>query len=115
VTLPDCLFCKIVRREIPAKEVRRDERIVAFHDVNPQAPVHVLVVPTDHADHLSDFAGKAADEVAAHLLRTASEIGSQLGPEGYRVVMNQGQDGGQTVHHLHAHVLAGRPMTWPPG
>jgi histidine triad (HIT) family protein len=115
VTVTDCLFCKIVRREIPAKEVRRDEHIVAFHDVNPQAPVHVLVVPTDHADHLSDFTGKAADEVAAHLLRTASEIGSQLGPGGYRVVMNQGHDGGQTVHHLHAHVLAGRPMTWPPG
>ena len=113
--MPECLFCEIAAGRLPAAQVLATDRVVAFRDIDPQAPVHVLVVPTDHADHLSDFTGKAADEVAAHLLRTASEIGSQLGPGGYRVVMNQGHDGGQTVHHLHAHVLAGRPMTWPPG
>jgi histidine triad (HIT) family protein len=111
----DCLFCKIVRKEIPAKEVLRDEHVVAFHDLNPQAPVHVLVVPTVHAQHLTEFAAQGNAAAAARLLAAASEIGTRLGRDGYRVVMNEGHDGGQTVSHLHAHVLAGRPMTWPPG
>jgi histidine triad (HIT) family protein len=111
----NCLFCKIVRKEIPAKEVLRDDQVVAFHDLNPQAPVHVLVIPTVHAQHLSDFAAQGNAAAAARLLAAAAEIGTRLGPGGYRVVMNEGRDGGQTVGHLHAHVLAGRPMTWPPG
>lgn len=111
----NCIFCKIARGEIPAKEVHRDEHVVAFHDLNPQAPVHVLVIPTEHAQHLSDFAASAADETAGRLLRTAAQIGRDLGADGFRVVMNEGPDGGQTVSHLHAHVLAGRRMTWPPG
>lgn len=111
----DCLFCKIVRKEIPAREVLRDEHVVAFHDLNPQAPTHILVIPTRHADHLSDFADSAAADVAGRLLRAAAQLGRQFGPRGYRVVMNEGHDGGQTVQHLHAHVLAGRQMTWPPG
>jgi histidine triad (HIT) family protein len=110
-----CIFCKIVRREIPAQEVLRDEHVVAFHDLNPQAPTHVLVIPTEHAPHLSAFAGAAAAERAARLLGAAAELGRRFGPGGYRVVINEGEDGGQTVHHLHAHVLAGRPMAWPPG
>ena len=110
-----CLFCKIVRKEIAADEVMRDEHIVAFRDLNPQAPTHILVVPTEHAAHLSDFAGSANGDRAMRLLSAASEIGRRFGPNGYRVVMNEGDDGGQTVHHLHAHVLAGRRMTWPPG
>lgn len=110
-----CLFCKIVRREIPADEVLRDDHVVAFRDLNPQAPTHVLVVPTTHAAHLSDFAAGANADQAARLLSAASEIGRQLGRDGYRVVINEGPDGGQTVHHLHAHVLAGRRLTWPPG
>lgn len=110
-----CIFCKIVRGEIPAREVLRDEHVVAFHDLNPQAPVHVLVIPTEHADHLTAFAGSAANQVAARVLTAAAEIGERLGPNGYRVVINNGADGGQTVGHLHAHVLAGRPLTWPPG
>ncbi|HTW83387.1 MAG TPA: histidine triad nucleotide-binding protein [Candidatus Sulfotelmatobacter sp.] len=114
-TAENCLFCKIVRKEIPAREEYRDEHVVAFHDVNPQAPVHVLVVPTDHAEHLSAFTGAAADGTAARLLYTASEIGRRLGPGGYRVVINEGPDAGQSVFHLHAHVLAGRPLGWPPG
>ncbi|MEO7040418.1 MAG: histidine triad nucleotide-binding protein [Candidatus Elarobacter sp.] len=111
----NCLFCKIARKEIPADEVLRDEHVVAFRDRNPQAPTHVLVIPTEHAAHLSDFTANASAEVAARLLTAAAEIGTRLGRDGYRVVMNQGDDGGQTVHHLHLHVLAGRHMTWPPG
>jgi histidine triad (HIT) family protein len=110
-----CLFCKIVRREIPADEVLRDEHVVAFRDLNPQAPTHVLVVPTEHAAHLSDFVGAADAERVARLLSAASEVGRRFGNDGYRVVINEGPDGGQTVYHLHAHVLAGRHMTWPPG
>ena len=110
-----CIFCKIVRKEIPAQEVLRDEHVVAFADLNPQAPTHVLVVPTEHAAHLSDFMHSATPERAARLLSAAAEIGRRFGRDGYRVVMNEGPDGGQTVHHLHAHVLAGRHRTWPPG
>lgn len=110
-----CIFCKIVRGEIPAKEVLRDEHVVAFHDLNPQAPTHVLVIPTAHAPHLSAFAAAAGGAQAARLLTAAAELGQRFGPSGYRVVINEGDDGGQTVHHLHAHVLAGRRMAWPPG
>jgi histidine triad (HIT) family protein len=112
---PTCLFCKIVRKEIPANEVLRDEHVVAFHDLNPQAPTHVLVVPTEHAAHLSDFVANADGDRAVRLLAAASEIGRRFGSSGYRVVMNEGPDAGQSVYHLHAHVLAGRHMTWPPG
>jgi histidine triad (HIT) family protein len=114
-TDPNCIFCKIVRKEIPADEVVRDEHIVAFRDLNPQAPVHVLVIPTEHAQHLSDFTESAGSELATALLKTAAELGRRFGRDGYRVVINEGPDGGQTVHHLHLHVLAGRHMTWPPG
>ena len=114
-TDPNCIFCKIVRQEIPADEVARDEHVVAFRDLNPQAPTHILIVPVEHAQHLSDFAHTANDERAARLLHTASELGRRFGRDGYRVVINEGPDGGQTVHHLHLHVLAGRRMTWPPG
>ena len=111
----DCLFCKIVRKDITAKEVLRDEHVVAFHDLNPQAPTHVLVIPTVHAEHLSEFARLGNLAAAARLLSAAAEIGTRFGPGGYRVVMNEGRDAGQSVFHLHAHVLAGRPLTWPPG
>jgi histidine triad (HIT) family protein len=111
----DCLFCKIVRGEIAAKEVLRDEHVVAFHDLNPQAPVHVLVIPAQHAAALSDFAQSGNAAAAERLLSAAAEIGTRLGPGGYRVVINEGPDAGQSVFHLHAHVLAGRPLHWPPG
>ena len=109
-----CIFCKIVRKEIPADEVLRDEHVVAFRDLNPQAPTHVLVIPTGHAAHLSEFVAQGG-EGAARLLAAVAELGRRFGPGGYRVVMNEGADAGQTVHHLHAHVLAGRHLTWPPG
>jgi histidine triad (HIT) family protein len=111
----DCIFCKIVRKEIPAKEVLRNEHVVAFHDLTPQAPVHVLVIPTQHAEHLSEFAARGNAAAADALLAAAAEIGKSLGPGGYRVVINEGPDAGQSVFHLHAHVLAGRPLAWPPG
>ena len=111
----DCLFCKIVRKEINAKEVLRDEHVVAFHDLNPQAPAHVLVVPTVHADYLFDFVKQGNSAAAGRLLAAAAEIGTRFGPGGYRVVMNEGPDAGQSVYHLHAHVLAGRHLSWPPG
>jgi histidine triad (HIT) family protein len=113
----DCIFCKIVRREIPAREVLRDDDVVAFHDLRPQAPTHILVVPTRHANHLSEFIRNAPDAVKARLFAVAAEIGGrfQRDGQGYRVVINEGPDGGQTVDHLHLHILAGRHMTWPPG
>lgn len=114
-TDPACLFCKIVAREIQADEVLRDEHVVAFRDLNPQAPVHVLVVPVEHAAHLSEFVGSAGGEQAARMLSAASDIGRRFGENGYRVVINEGPDAGQSVHHLHAHVLAGRRLGWPPG
>jgi histidine triad (HIT) family protein len=111
----DCIFCKIVRKEIAADEVLRDEHVVAFRDLNPQAPVHVLVIPTEHAEHLSAFAATGNGVAAARVLTAAAEIGTRFGPGGYRVVINEGPDAGQSVFHLHAHVLAGRAMGWPPG
>jgi histidine triad (HIT) family protein len=111
----NCIFCKIVRKEIPAQEVLRNDRVVAFHDLTPQAPVHVLVIPTQHAEHLSDFAAQGNAGTADALLAAAAEIGKRFGPGGYRVVINEGPDAGQSVFHLHAHVLAGRHLTWPPG
>jgi histidine triad (HIT) family protein len=110
----DCIFCKIVRGEIPAREVARDEGAIVIHDLNPQAPTHLLVIPTVHAAHLSEYL-KIAPGGAAALLAAASKAGLAAGGEGYRVVINEGRDGGQTVDHLHLHVFAGRRMTWPPG
>lgn len=111
----DCLFCKIVRKQIPAQEVLRDDHVVAFHDLNPQAPTHVLVIPTRHAASLSAFAALGDAAAAERLLGAAGEIGTRFGPDGYRVVINEGPDAGQSVFHLHAHVLAGRALGWPPG
>jgi histidine triad (HIT) family protein len=114
-TDPGCLFCKIVRREIAADEVLRDDHVVAFRDLNPVAPTHVLIVPTTHVAHLSAFAAEGNAVAAARLLAAAAELGTRFGAHGYRVVTNEGSDAGQSVHHLHFHVLAGRRMTWPPG
>jgi histidine triad (HIT) family protein len=114
--LNDCIFCKIVRKEIPADEVFRDEYVVAFHDLNPQAPHHVLVIPTRHATHLSDFVGQGQQHVAERMLALAADLGQRLGEnKGYRIVTNEGASAGQTVFHLHFHVLAGRRFGWPPG
>ncbi len=111
----NCIFCKIVRKEIAADEVLRDEHVVAFRDLNPQAPTHVLVIPTEHAEHLTAFVAGGNTATAARMLTAAAEIGARFGPDGYRVVINEGPDAGQSVFHLHAHVLAGRQLGWPPG
>ena len=112
---PSCVFCKIVRRDIPADEVLRDEHVVAFRDLDPVAPTHVLIVPTTHVSHLGDFAALDHAEASARLLGAAAEVGARFGPRGYRVVTNVGPDAGQEVNHLHLHVLAGRKLSWPPG
>jgi histidine triad (HIT) family protein len=112
---PNCVFCKIATRTIAADEVARDDRAVAFRDLNPQAPHHVLVIPTAHATHLSEFTAEQPAADLAHLFALAAKIGARLGRDGYRLVVNEGASAGQSVFHLHVHVLAGRAMQWPPG
>ena len=112
----DCLFCKIVRREIPADVVFEDDTCVAFNDISPQAPTHILIVPREHIDSL-DKAKEEQKSTIGHLLLTAAEIARSKGfsEEGYRVVINTNSHGGQTVFHLHVHLLGGRPFIFPPG
>ena len=110
-----CIFCKIAAGEIPSAAVFQDERTYAFADINPKAPVHILIVPREHIGSLSEAAAHHRD-LLGHLLWTAAEIARAQGlGKGYRVVINSGDDGGQTVEHLHLHLLGGRPLTWPPG
>jgi histidine triad (HIT) family protein len=111
----DCLFCKIIAGEIPAAAVYQDESVYAFADIHPQAPTHVLIVPRKHIGSLSEI-DKDDQAVLGHLLQTAAEIAKTSGlGKGFRTVVNSGSDGGQTVDHLHLHLLGGRPMHWPPG
>ncbi len=112
--MPDCLFCKIGSGKIPSKVVLQDDEMFAFDDVNPQAPVHVLVIPKRHIGGFNDAEDRA---LLGRLLETAALVAKKKGiaESGYRVVANTGREGGQTVFHLHVHVLGGRPMTWPPG
>jgi len=112
----DCLFCRIVAGEIPAERVHEDERTLAFRDVSPEAPLHVLVIPKEHVSSLAQT-DDSHGELLGELLRAVHAIASAHGvaDAGFRTVINTGDDGGQTVHHLHVHLLAGRPMTWPPG
>lgn len=113
--MDDCIFCKIVRGEIPAREVYRDDDVVAIEDVNPQAPAHLLVLPIEHHRNVAELAVNDA-ALAARLFEAAARIGRERGGEqGFRLVVNTGAHGGQTVDHVHVHVLAGRSMSWPPG
>jgi histidine triad (HIT) family protein len=112
----NCIFCKIVGGEIPANIVHSDEQAVAFRDINPQAPVHVLVIPRTHLESLDDAAQR--DEAPlGHLLRVAARVANQegLSESGYRTVINTGAGAGQSVFHLHVHVIGGRALSWPPG
>jgi len=113
----DCIFCKIVNKEIPAGVVYEDDLIVCFHDLNPQAPVHVLIIPKEHIASLDDVDGQAGhSELLGCLMLKVPEIARLLGLEnGYRLVCNCGEDGQQTVKHLHFHLLGSRKMGWPPG
>ncbi|MCA9048491.1 MAG: histidine triad nucleotide-binding protein [Planctomycetaceae bacterium] len=109
------IFSKIINREIPADIVFEDEKCLAFRDVNPQAPVHVLLIPKREITSLDSFSD-ADTELAGHLMLTVPKIAAQLGlTNGYRTVINTGSDGGQTVFHIHIHILGGRSLTWPPG
>lgn len=114
--MKDCIFCRIAAGEISAKVVHKDDEVVAFRDVNPQAPVHVLLVPVRH---VSGLAGTDAEDAAllGRLLGTARDIaaGEGLDTSGYRIVINNGAIAGQSVFHLHVHLLGGRAMSWPPG
>ena len=111
----DCLFCRIVSGEIPVTRVFEDEHCVAFGDINPQAPVHLLVIPKEHHASLA-HTGVGEAGLLGGLMVAAVQVAQEQGlKEGYRVVVNTGPDGGQTVDHLHVHVLGGRHMGWPPG
>ena len=111
----DTIFGKIARKEIPADVVYEDNLAIAFRDVNPQAPVHILVIPKQPIAKLADAESKD-HALMGHLLLTAKRVADQVGlSNGYRLVINNGPDGGQTVYHLHIHILGGRSMGWPPG
>ena len=113
--MSDCVFCRIALGEIPARLAGRSETAVAFHDLNPQAPVHVLVIPKREIARLAD-AGAGDQALLGHLMLAANEVARQLGvDDAFRLVVNNGARAGQSVFHLHLHVLAGRPMHWPPG
>ena len=114
--MADCLFCKIIDRTIPAGLVYEDERVIAFNDINPQAPTHVLIVPKRHIATLNDV-GTEEDQLVGELVRTAATIAKDRGLSagGFRTVFNTNRDAGQTVFHIHLHLLGGRSMAWPPG
>jgi histidine triad (HIT) family protein len=114
--MPDCIFCRIVKRDIPASIVYEDDELLAFSDLNPQAPVHILIVPKRHIATLNDLS-KTDDALMGALVRRAAAIAAERGiaASGYRTVLNCNADGGQTVFHVHLHLLGGRPMAWPPG
>jgi histidine triad (HIT) family protein len=115
--MSDCIFCRIVSGEIPAKEAARTADAVAFHDLNPQAPVHVLVVPTAHVTNAAGTDTDEGERIVGRIVRLAVQVAHQLGvgETGFRLVMNSGPDGGQSVGHLHVHLLGGRHLKWPPG
>lgn len=114
--MSDCIFCKIVNKEIPANIVYEDEKILAFHDLSPVAPQHVLVIPKVHIDNMNCITEESG-AVVAYIFTKVKEIAKKLGIDesGYRVVTNCGVEGGQTVGHLHFHLAGGRQMQWPPG
>jgi histidine triad (HIT) family protein len=113
--MSQCIFCRIVNRTIPSRIVYEDEQALAFDDVNPQAPVHVLVIPKRHVESIQAASGD--NSLLGHLIRVCVKIAAEKGlvPSGYRVLTNTGPQAGQTVFHLHFHVLGGRAMNWPPG
>jgi histidine triad (HIT) family protein len=112
----NCLFCKIVDRKIPAKIAYEDDHVLAFHDIAPQAPVHILLIPKKHLSTLNDLT-PADTDMMGRLIYQAQHLAKNLNfsENGYRLVMNCNADGGQTVFHIHLHLLAGRTLTWPPG
>ena len=114
--MTDCLFCKIIERQIPGSIVYEDNHVLAFSDINPQAPTHVLLVPKRHIASLDDLM-PGDDQIVGELVRRAAAIAKERGiaADGYRTVFNTNRDAGQTVFHIHLHLLGGRSMQWPPG
>ena len=112
--MSDCLFCRILAKEIPSRKVYEDELTYAFHDVNPQAPTHILIVPKKRLAGVAEM-GKADEALCGALLFRAKQIADSLGLTSYRLVFNSGAEAGQSVFHLHLHRLGGRRMKWPPG
>lgn len=111
----DCLFCKIAAGEIPSKKAYEDEKVFAFYDIDPQAPVHILVIPKEHIQSVSQVTPEN-QEIVGHIFTVIAKLAQELNLEdGYRVVSNVGQQGGQSVPHLHFHLLGGRNLGWPPG
>ena len=114
--MSDCLFCKIINGEIPSSKVYEDDKVYAFNDIDPQAPVHFLIVPKEHIKSALELTDANCD-IVGHVFKVASELAHELGfaEKGFRIVNNCGEDGGQTVKHLHFHLLGGRSLQWPPG
>ena len=112
--MQDCLFCKITAGEIPSKKVYEDDVCYAFYDIDPQAPTHFLVIPKQHIASVSEVTTEN-QSVVGHIFSVIAKLSKELGLESYRVVSNIGEQAGQSVFHLHFHVLSGRDMTWPPG
>lgn len=111
----DCIFCKIAAGEIPAKKAYEDESVIAFYDLEPQAPVHILIIPKEHIASCAEITAENS-AVVVHIFEVAAKLGKELGLDnGYRIVNNCGADGGQTVHHLHFHFMGGRQFGWPAG
>ena len=114
--MSDCIFCKIVNNEIPSKKVYEDDKVLAFYDISPEAPVHIVVIPKEHIQSVNELDDNNV-YIVSHIFMVIKKIAKELGiaEKGYRVVNNCGEDGGQSVHHLHFHVLGGRSFKWPPG
>lgn len=114
--MEDCIFCKIINGDIPSNKIYEDDKVYAFNDINPEAPVHFLVIPKEHIESANALNENNAD-IVAHIFKVINKLVIELGvaEKGYRIVNNCGEDGGQTVKHLHFHVLGGRSLQWPPG
>jgi len=112
----DCLFCKIAKGEIPSKKVYEDGKVYAFYDINPEAPIHFLVIPKEHIESANDLNDNNID-IVSHIFKVINKLVVELkiADAGYRIINNCGEDGGQTVKHLHFHVIGGRSLKWPPG
>ncbi|NFG57150.1 histidine triad nucleotide-binding protein [Clostridium botulinum] len=112
----DCIFCKIIKGDIPSKKLYEDELVYAFYDINPEAPVHFLIIPKEHIKSVNELNEKNIN-VVSHIFKVINKLVVELdiAESGYRIVNNCGEDGGQTVNHIHFHILAGRNLQWPPG
>ncbi len=112
----DCIFCKIIKKQIPCELVYEDDKVIGFKDISPQAPIHIIIIPKEHISDLNCLNVEQA-EIIGHIFIVAKEIAQTLGiaESGYRIVTNCGEQGGQTVQHIHFHLLGGRMLQWPPG